>query len=105
MRLVLGAARHSMVELDECLFDVEEHGDVDLAALIIPVEVNAKVALSCPIMGDGVMLLKDSHEVLRILFAYIFYSKVFNIKPEADWASSVCRETGVKCTMPVSFRF
>ena len=35
-----------MFELDECLFYVEEHGEVDLAALIFPVEVNAKVALS-----------------------------------------------------------
>ena len=30
---------------------------MDLAALIIPVEVNGEVALSIPIMGYGVMLL------------------------------------------------
>ena len=46
-----------MVESDECVFDLEDHGEVDLMALIIPVEVNAEVALSCPIMGGGVMLL------------------------------------------------
>ena len=82
MRLVLGAARHYMVESDECLFYVEEHGEVDLAALIIPVEVNADVALYFPIMGDGVMLLEDGHEVLRMIFADIFYSKVVNAKRE-----------------------
>ena len=40
---------------------------MDLTELIIPVKVNAEVALSFPIMGDGVMLLEDDHEVLRIL--------------------------------------
>ena len=44
---------------------------MDLAALIIPVEVNAEVALSFPIMGDGVMYLKDGHEVLLIHYANI----------------------------------
>ena len=56
-----------MVESDECLFYVEEHGEVDLTELIIPVKVNAEVAISFPIMGDGVMLLEDDHEVLHIL--------------------------------------
>ena len=93
-----------MVESDECLFYVEEHGEVDLAALIIPVEVNADVALYFPIMGDGVMLLEDGHEVLRMIFADIFYSKVVNAKREADWVSGVCPETRGKCTFPVSFR-
>ena len=59
MQLILGAARHCMVELDECIFYVDEHGEVDLTALIITVEVNSKVALSFLIMGDGVMLLGD----------------------------------------------
>ena len=76
---------------------------MDLAALIIPVKVNAKVALSFPIMGDGAILLEDGQEVLRMIFANIFYSKVVNAKIEADWASGVCPETGGKCTFPVSF--
>ena len=103
MWLILGAAWHCVVESDESLFYVDDHGEVDLVALIIPVEVNAKVAISFPIMVDGVMLLEDSHEVLRMLFANIFYSKVVNAKSEADWASGVCPETGGKCTFPVSF--
>ena len=55
-----------------------------LAALIFPVKFNAEVVISFPIVGDGVMLLEDSHEVLRMLFAYIFCSKVVNTKREAD---------------------
>ena len=96
MQLVLGEARHSMVESGECLFDVDYQGEVDLGAIVIPVEVNTEVALSCPIMGDVVMLLKDVHEVLRMLFAYIFDSKVVNAEREVDWVSGVCTETGVK---------
>ena len=76
---------------------------MDLAALIIPVKVNSEVALSLPIIGDGVMLLGDGHEVLGMLFTNIFYSKAVNGKREADWASGVCPETGGKCTLPVSF--
>ena len=83
-----------MVDSDECIFEVEKHGEVDLAALIIQVEVNAEVALSSPIMGDGVMIIEEGHKVLRMLFAYIFDSKVVNAKGEADWASGVCPETG-----------
>ena len=79
-----------MVESYKCLFYVEEHGEVELAALIIPVEVNAKVALSFPIMGDGAILLEDGQEVLHMIFANIFYSKVVNARSEADRASGVC---------------
>ena len=103
MRLVLGAARHCIVELDQCLFYVKEHVEVDLAALTIPVDVNDKGALSLPIMGDGVMLLEDGHEVLHMLFYNIFYSKVVNAKREADWASGACSEAGGKCTLSASF--
>ena len=69
---------------------------MELAALIIPAGVNVEVALSFPIMGDGVILIGDGHEVLRMLFTDIFYSKVVNAKRELDWSSGVCPETGVK---------
>ena len=77
---------------------------MDHVTLITPVEVNAEVVISFPIMGDGVMLLEDGYEVLRMIFADIFYSKVVNAKREADWVSGVCPETRGKCTFPVSFR-
>ena len=76
---------------------------MDLAALIIPVEVNSEVALSLPIMGDGAMLTEEGHEVMHMIFANIFYSKVVNAKREAYLASDVCPATGGKCTFPVSF--
>ena len=104
MRLVLGEDPHCMVESDECLFYVEKHGEVDLAAIVIPVKVNAEVAISLPIMGDGVMLLEDGHEVLRMLFVNVFYSNIVNANHKADWASGVCPETGGKCTLSASFR-
>ena len=63
---------------------------VDLAALIIPVKVNSEVVISFPIIVYGVMLPKDSHEVLRMISTDIFYSKFVNVKREADWASGVC---------------
>ena len=90
MWLVLGTARYCMVELEECLFYVEENVEVDLAALIIPGEVNSEVALSFPIIGDVVMLLENGHEMLCMLFADVFYSNFFNAKRESDWASGVC---------------
>ena len=93
-----------MVESDECLFDVWEYGEVDLVEIIFPVKVNAEKALTCPTMGDSVMILEDSHEVLHMLFTYIFDSKVVDAKLEADQESGVCPETGVKCTLPLSFR-
>ena len=96
MRFVLESAWHCMVELDECLFYIEDNGEVDLASLIISVNFNAEVALSFPIMGDSLMFLKDFHEVLCMIFANIFYSKVVNAKCEADWVSGMFPETGCK---------
>ena len=75
-----------------------------LAAIIILVEVNSEVAISCPIMVDCVMLIEAVHEVLLMFFADIFYSKSINAKREVDWVSGVFPETGGKFTLPVYFR-
>ena len=49
-----------------------------LVTYIVPVQVDAKVLFAFPIMGDCVVLSEDSHEVLHMFFALIFYAKVVN---------------------------
>ena len=94
-----------MVELYMCLPDAFQHGKVDFPLVVVPVEVDAKVSLACQIMGDGVMLFEDSHEVLRMLFAHIFDSETVHAKRESDWAYGVRPETRVKFALLITLFF
>ena len=91
-----------MVESYQCLLDVFHHGEVDFLLVVVPVEVDAKVLLACTIMGDGVMMFEDSHEVLRMLFAHTFDAKIAHVKREADWACGVRPETGGKFALLIT---
>ena len=82
--LVLWASGDGMVESYQCLLEVFHHGEVDFLLVVVPVEVDAKVLLACTIMGDGVMMFEDSHEVLRMLFSHILDDEIVHAKCEAD---------------------
>ena len=49
-----------------------------LATFIVPIQVDAEVSFSLPIMGDCVVLLYDRHEVLRIFLSLIFNAETVN---------------------------
>ena len=87
--LVLWAAGDGMIESYQCLLDVFQHGELDSLLAVVPVEVNSEVSLVGSIMVDGVVLLKDSHEVLPMCFAHIFDAKISDAKREAYWACGV----------------
>ena len=82
-----------MVELHQCLLDIFQHGDVDFPLVVVPVKVNAEVLFAGPSMGYGVIIFKDSNEVLRMSFTHIFDAIIVHVKREADWACGVCPET------------
>ena len=62
MRLV----RVLVIEPFEGIDDVLEHGEVDLFVGVVPVEVDADVALADPVGRDLVVGLEDGEEVLDI---------------------------------------
>ena len=49
-----------------------------LATYIVLIQVYAEVLYAFPTMGDRVMLFEDSHEVLHMFLALIFYAKIIN---------------------------
>ena len=78
MGLILWAPDSVVVESDEGFFYVEEHVYLYLVTCIVPVQVNAELSFALPIMGDFLVLFEDSHEVLSMFIARIFYAKLFN---------------------------
>ena len=49
-----------------------------LVTCIVPIQVDAEVLFAFPIMGDCVVLFEDSHEVLRMFLALVFYAEIIN---------------------------
>ena len=73
-----------VVEVLEGILHVAQHGEVDLADFIVPVEVEAKVAGPVPVVGKFLVLLEDVHEVVDVLFALVLIYKIFNTKGKRD---------------------
>ena len=69
-----------MVEVRDDILNIAQHGDVDLEAFIVPVEVKAKVAVPGPVTGNFEVLLEVVHEVFDMLLALVLNSEIFNAK-------------------------
>ena len=76
--LILRSPGHGIAEFDEGFFHLEEHGYMYLVMLIVPIQVNAEVSIFFPIMAYLVVIFEDSHEMLRMFLAHIFYAKIVN---------------------------
>ena len=64
--MVLRFAWLRVVEVLESGGDVGEHGEVDFAFCVVPVEIDAEVPTAGPIFGDFLVLLKHRHEGLHV---------------------------------------
>ena len=67
-----------MVETFEGGWDVPQHGPRYTFFCIISVKINAQVLCACPIVGDGVVFLEESHEVLDMLLVGVFNAEIIN---------------------------
>ena len=65
--------RRQAVEPPEGLPDVVQHGDVHGTVLVVPIQVNFKVALSLATGQNCVVLLKYRHEVFNM---FLFYEPI-----------------------------
>ena len=70
------------------------HRDVDTFLGVVPFDSEATIKFSFPVGGDSVKVLESFDEVVGIVLAYIFHTKVVNDKAERDVASVVAPETG-----------
>ena len=83
-----------MVELNECLFYIDWHGEVDLSLVIVPIECDSDVSFAHPVFRDVVVESEDFHQVSGVLVAFVFDAKIVNDKSELDWSCLMYPEAG-----------
>ena len=66
---------------------------------VVPVQVQANIALAAPVGGDLVVGPDDSEEMFDMLYADIFHIGIFNAKCKGDGAPSVRPETWGECIL------
>ena len=57
VRLVLWLSQVFVVKTFEGVLHVRQHGQVDLASRVVPIDVHAKVSGAAPVVGDGIVFL------------------------------------------------
>ena len=70
---------------------------------VVPVEVDAEVALAAPVGGDLLVGLVDREEVLDVLLANVFHTEIVHAKRKGDGAPSVRPEARSEFTLVIAF--
>ncbi len=78
-----------MLESDECLRYILEHGDMDIFVDVVPADIHSKIACLIPVLRAFVVFIQDAGEVLNVLTANIFNAKVVNVECEGDRVKTV----------------
>jgi hypothetical protein len=74
------------------LGDVARHGEMDRAAGIVPVKRETTVLGAGPVSGDGVQFMETGQQMVSVLFAHIFDTKIINNETEGNGAGFVAEE-------------
>ncbi len=72
----------SVLEMCEGLGDAVKHQDVDPAAVLVPINVHAKVALSVPVNGIFVLFVENICKMVGVLPPDVLDAKVINTESE-----------------------
>ena len=75
------------------MFDMAWQGNVDCAVLVVPCHRETTVFGAGPISSNFLLSEKYRHEVVGVLFSFVFDAKVINYKAESDRAPFVCEHT------------
>ncbi len=78
IQLMLGLCRWRVLESDECLRYIIEHGDMDIFVNVVPVDIHSKIACA----GAFVVFFQDAGEVLNMFTANVFDAEVVNAECE-----------------------
>jgi len=85
--------------------NVAWHGQVDGAFDIVPFECYSTVEFSSPIFSDAVVFADAVAEMISVLLADIFDSKIIDHEGKFNGAPFVTPEPGCVTTLEVSFGF
>ncbi len=79
----------SMLESDECLRYIMEHGDREIFVDVVPVDIHSKIVCAVPVLAVFVVFFQDAGEVLNVFTAKVFDAEVVNAECEGEWAEFV----------------
>ena len=85
----LGISGKRLVVMSKDLGDVALHGYAASAFVVVPVEVHACKIGAFPVLGHGVILLKDVAEVQGVALTDIFNAEIVDDDGEEDGAPLV----------------
>ena len=91
---MLGAGRLGVREALEGFSDVAWHGEINSAVHVVPLDLEAEIEIAIPVSRDLVLRVEDIPEMLSVLTADVFDTKVVNHKGETDRAGDVGEQTG-----------
>jgi hypothetical protein len=86
--------RVGVVVLDKESVNVVMHGEATGASSVVPGQVDAGIEVAMPVFGEVVVLLYDVMEVVGMLNADIFHTKVIYDEGEHDGSPFVSPEAG-----------
>ena len=73
-----------------------------LAVVIFPIKIYTQVPFAPPIVGDFVVISEDFHEVLYVVFANIFHTKIINAERKAYRAPVVRQKSRDNLTLVIA---
>ncbi len=86
---MLGLCWWRVLESDECIKYLIEHGDMDIFVDVVPVDIRSKIACAAPVLGAFVVFFQDAGEVLNMFTANALNAEVVNTECERYWAKIV----------------
>ena len=75
---ILRLTRVFVTEYSEGLCHIPQHQQVNLAVVIVPINIQTEVFFALPIDQYFVVLSENCQEVLCVLFSDIFYAKIID---------------------------
>lgn len=81
---MLWAGRGGVMKFFKSRCDVLWHGNVDVAVVVVPCEVQATVYRAVPVDADFVFRLEGVDEVMDVLFIGVFDTEIVNDEDELN---------------------
>jgi hypothetical protein len=72
--------------------DVARHQDIEGSFVVIPIQFDAAVVVTCTILGKGIYCFNRCNQMVNILLTLVYHSKIVNNKVEDDGAHHVFPE-------------
>ena len=65
-----------MLVLEEKPLYIPRHGNVEGVGIVIPIQLDATVEVTCPIFGEFIFLFDAPNEMVHVLFTDILNTKI-----------------------------